>query len=394
MARTYQGGYDYELVANRTDQNYDCYMCMICQLLARDAYQARCCGKIYCEVCIVRLRESANQFSCPNCRQPLKDTLFKDTRVNREISSLMIYCVNKAKGCEWAGEIRLHGEHGEKCPKKEVECKNCKEVLLLDMLEDHSTTRCQKRSYTCPYCQLIGKYDFISGKHLEKCPDLVIDCPNNCCHVKVKRSKMSEHKQVCPKEVIECRHAAIGCPVKRKREEMDEHLNTATEEHLERATKKIKALEEKQNICPFVVKLEKFSDHKASGGQWQSPGFYTSPGGYRLHLVVLPNGLGNSKDQYVTCYIVVTRGENSSLLEWPFRGRIKLELLNQRCDSFHLSSEGQIHSSKGLVFFPNFVSHSNVNPNGSCSTQYIKDDSLFFRITVSVTSATKSWLVN
>ena len=44
-----QGGYDYEFVG---DTPSSAYTCLICTLVAREAQQASCCGKIFCKQCL------------------------------------------------------------------------------------------------------------------------------------------------------------------------------------------------------------------------------------------------------------------------------------------------------------------------------------------------------
>ena len=87
-------GYDYEFI--KPGPSEDC-ICAICHLVARNAHQSSCCGKIFCEVCINKLKKSRHQINCPMCRQNFR--CFKDIRTNREIQSLKIYCTNHSDGC-------------------------------------------------------------------------------------------------------------------------------------------------------------------------------------------------------------------------------------------------------------------------------------------------------
>ena len=68
-------GYDYQLV-NGTPP--DGYICLLCHLLARDAHQANCCGRIFCRNCLESRRNRSSEYTCPNCHSPLDGKYFKD----------------------------------------------------------------------------------------------------------------------------------------------------------------------------------------------------------------------------------------------------------------------------------------------------------------------------
>ena len=100
------GGYDYEFIKPGPP---NIYFCPICQLVARNAHQTSCCGKIFCAVCIERLNQSGYQIQCTLCRQDFH--YFKDIRTIREIKSLKIYCTNHSNGCDWNGDLEKIQEH-------------------------------------------------------------------------------------------------------------------------------------------------------------------------------------------------------------------------------------------------------------------------------------------
>lgn len=46
----------------------DSLQCLICTNAARDAQQVDCCGKVFCKICLRKLRKSQHR-ACPNCRE-------------------------------------------------------------------------------------------------------------------------------------------------------------------------------------------------------------------------------------------------------------------------------------------------------------------------------------
>ena len=60
-----------------------------------------------------------------------------------------------------------------------------------------------------------------------------------------------------------------------------------------------------------------------------SRGFYTSPYGYKLCVRLNLNGVDVGTGTHLSLFTHFMRGDNDSLLEWPFRGSISLSILDQ-----------------------------------------------------------------
>ena len=387
------GGYDYAFVAPGPSNEQ---MCPICHLVARKACQANCCGKIFCKGCLEILRQYSDEFNCPNCRTNLNGRYFQDTRGDREICHLQIYCTNKNEGCSWQGILKDIDTHIKACRKQEVTCDKCDDVMQRHQLDLHNSDECLQRYYKCPHCEAVGIYNLMTTSHLEECPDLVLTCPNEGCEDKIKRQEMGSHHQTCLKEVIECPYQDIGCETEMKREMMDEHMETNTQAHLKNAVEKIR----EQRKCPVVINVSDYSKHKRDDDKWLSPGFYTSLGGYKLRLKLFANGTQNGKGTHLTCAINLMPGEYDNTLEWPFQGEVTVELLNQLKDKNHYkrviyfdnqSNNRKKEDSIGWGHH-NFIPHTDLGLNSSTNTQYLMNDTLYFRVSVNVHSKTKPWL--
>ena len=200
-------GYDYEFVGGPPS---DEYTCLFCTLVAREAQQARCCGKIFCKQCLEK--STRVKSNCPNCCKVLKGKYCPDKRAIDNINHLKVYCKNKRDGCMWIGELHLAKNHHDSCPYGQVQCPNqCNETVRSMDLPQHLETQCPNREVKCRHCKQIGKHAYIRTGHLENCPDLHIDCPNDGCQEKPKRKDMAAHRQECPKETISCEYANLGC---------------------------------------------------------------------------------------------------------------------------------------------------------------------------------------
>jgi TNF receptor-associated factor 4 len=101
-------------------------------------------------------------------------------------------------------------------------------------------------------------------------------------------------------------------------------------------------------------------------------------------------------------------GEYDDILEWPFYGEVTIELLNQLEDRYHHKmvvpfDESTPEECKSRVIgkerakkgwgFSQFIFHAQLDVNPSFNCRYLKDDTLYFRVSAKVTSNTKPWLV-
>ncbi|KAK7505601.1 hypothetical protein BaRGS_00003346 [Batillaria attramentaria] len=118
--------------------------------------------------------------------------------------------------------------------------------------------------------------------------------------------------------------------------------------------------------------------------------FYSSRFGYKMCARVYLNGDGMGKTTHMSLFFVIMRGEYDPLLNWPFRQKVTLTLLDQSPEKRHLTDhfqpdptsssfkrpESEMNVASGC---PLFVSHAVLeNPaNG-----YLKEDTIFIRIVV------------
>ena len=157
-----------------------------------------------------------------------------------------------------------------------------------------------------------------------------------------------------------------------------------------------------------VFKMTSFSKLKEKGKSWYSPPFYAFPGGYKMCLSVDAGGYADGKGTHISAFLYLMAGENDENLEWPMRGTFSIEMLNQEKDGNHKQystyfdeTDAKDHNSKvtegrgstgwGKVKFVEYQDLENelLPPQ----TQYLKDDTLYFRVTMTEQiSKSKPWL--
>ena len=157
---------------------------------------------------------------------------------------------------------------------------------------------------------------------------------------------------------------------------------------------------------PLKYKFPEYDCHKTANDALYSPEFYTSPGGYKMCICMDANGNGEGKGTRASVYACLMKGENDDHLPWPFTGKVTVELLNQLEDRNHLSKSVTFlpdrASSQRLMTeersnngygFSRYISHAEFGYDSARNCQYLKNDCLYFRISVFAERSSTPWLV-
>ena len=349
-------------------------------------------------------------------------------------------CDNVERGCEWEGTVGTLEEHMAVCQFTPVPCpKQCDEIVLLlrKDLDYHIHNECPNRDCECEYCGKKGTFVYITRIHYAVCDEIIVLCHNEGCTKTMKHHMIEDHvEDDCEYTEVSCKYANIGCEIKLKRKDMRAHeeddkihLHLALgavvelkdknvqlqdtslllrdtisrmEYGLQLANQEIKLLSKEietwkgQRFTIMTFKLTNYHHKMWNDKDFMSPSFYTSPGGYHMSIKVYANGYGVSKGTHVSVYSPILEGRNDSNLKWPFIGSVKIELLNQLKDDNHhiktvlikIEHNAQVRSALG---YSQFISHSMLDHNPSSNTLYLKDNTLYFRVSVEV-SDHKPWL--
>ena len=149
-------------------------------------------------------------------------------------------------------------------------------------------------------------------------------------------------------------------------------------------------------FLPVVFKLTDFEKYKKSGGNWDSPGFYTENGGYQMYLKVFPNGFNTvgAHGTHVSVWVPLMKGDYDDHLIWPIKGTLTVQLLNQTRDDNHSepiefffdgsSSSCQRVTTRSAarsgIWCFQFLPHKRLPYDADKRCQYLKDDCVFFRV--------------
>ena len=281
--------------------------------------------------------------------------------------------------------------------------------FLRKNLKDHLTNDCPRRQYKCPYCQETGEHEERTTTHLETCPKVKVPCPNHQCIDKITRCDVKAHRSRCEYEPVPCKYAKVGCKEKPLRKDVNKHEEDV-QLHFQVTSDKVLELAEMnshvlKSTCtvPRTIRLTNYLKHKSDKDEFYSPPFYTSYNGYKMKLLVYANGNGDGEGTHVSVYACLMKGDNDDFLSWPFTGTVTVELLNQLEDKNHhmkattfpavsVASQRVVDGEIGRGFGQQrLISHADLDYNADKNTQYLKDDTLVFRVSVQVPDH-KPWL--
>ncbi len=266
-------------------------------------------------------------------------------------------------------------------------------------LEDHVQKECPNRDYECEHCGEEGTYAEITEVHDEVCQDKIIPCPNEECGEEIMRKIIDDHVDECDYTVIPCKYEVIGCNEEMIRKDMKKHKkDDAFHLHMAiKTTRQLKrevALKSELRIATngLNFKLTDYEEAKVEN-EFMTPSFYTHPGGYHMKIEVNANGYDESEGTHVSVYAYIVGGEYDDDLKWPLDGYVTITLLNQLGDHCHFSKK--IYLQKAYVGkylgIEDFIPHTKLGHNPAKNTQYLMNDTLYFRVLVDVADH-KPWL--
>lgn len=321
----------------------------------------------------------------------------------KNIDALHVKCTNGmgSMACNWIGRFCALEEHSAMCSYARAPCPyKCKDdnndVRRFNkrILGDHMAKECPNREHTCQNCGEKDTYAFITEVHDEVCKKKMVPCPNVECVSKVQRRGVKRHLDVCSYTEIPCKYAKLGCDTTMKRSIITEHqcddqahfrfaMNTVV--WLE---KELKLLKQRgglvlQNGASTTFKMTRYQQRKDANEIFSAPHFSTSDG----HFVVIQvhaNGSGNAAGQHLSIITQVSAdGNRSDGDQVPFNGNITIQLLNQLTNDNH-------HMKTGRTVVK-FIAANKLALNSTKKTQYLKDDTLYFKVTIDIPNQ-RPWL--
>ena len=143
-------------------------------------------------------------------------------------------------------------------------------------------------------------------------------------------------------------------------------------------------------VMPVYRTIQHFSQHKANDEELYTDPFYTSKGGYKVTLCVVPNGYGSSKGTHVDVFMHLMKGANDNNLQFPMTGIFTVQVMNWMGDIQHFKrsiafddytpvqhTERVVTGERAEGLGKQFISHNELT---SSNKQYLHEDKMCFKI--------------
>ena len=215
---------------------------------------------------------------------------------------------------------------------------------------------------------------------------------------------LDKHLAKCEYCLVPCKYEGLGCEAVFLRKEKFAHEED-DKLHLHMAIDTITRLNEEKS--KIVLKEGEFmtfempdyeTRKRQEASTFYSPSFYIGSKGYHVRIAVLFSGYeeGRETDMWTYMYLQALEGDNDDKLSWPFEGRVNFSLLNQLENANHYHGAMCITAEHELLIDAepkgtDFFHHSVLRHDPVKNIQYLKDDTLYFRVSVEPVNH-KSWL--
>ena len=118
----------------------------------------------------------------------------------------------------------------------------------------------------------------------------------------------------------------------RKLEEKYEKITGKLEDKVDVLENRLKQFPEK-----YTWKISRFSKVQSQAKSGEKTAICSHPFyyyGYKFRLQLHPNGRADTKDTYLSIYVILMKGECDAKLSWPFQGIVKFAaLIDQQEDA-------------------------------------------------------------
>jgi peptidoglycan hydrolase CwlO-like protein len=143
-------------------------------------------------------------------------------------------------------------------------------------------------------------------------------------------------------------------------------------------------------VLPVYLNMTNVKERNASKSHWLSQPFYTHEGGYKMRLVVYPNGNFLGAGTHISVAVYLMSGKFDDKLDWPVNMTLNVTLLNQDSHKdpivglfkfstsiYELQLLDRVWNSSMEKFG---VIHARFVPHRTVVHSYLKQDSLYFHV--------------
>ena len=124
-----------------------------------------------------------------------------------------------------------------------------------------------------------------------------------------------------------------------------------------------------------------------------SPEFFTDSKGYKMCLLMCPNGYMNGRDTHVSMYLQLLKGPHDDDMAWPFQQTVSLQILDTSGAGRHkeYKFEPSLREPEVQCWMKPRKDHKNIGYGNHTflahrllegDSPYLKDDNLYIRVNI------------
>ncbi len=199
---------------------------------------------------------------------------------------------------------------------------------------------CPKKAQGCDWQGELGQVD----RHLNPtansrgCGFVMVECKYKCGGLFERRVIASHETNDCANRPIELQVAFLARRLEMLATENRDIKTKVTVLDAEVSTLKAENISLKQQIeagalqqlPPFYFTVQNYEQCKEENRVIMSPPFYSYPRGYKMCLEIHPNGYKSGKNTHLALFVSIMRGEFDDMLEWPFTGRVPIDIYSKK----------------------------------------------------------------
>ena len=275
------------------------------------------------------------------------------------------------------------------CANREYACPQCSEMM---MFREYAAHEKACRLAKCPYCNKVINISE-QTTHDDTCLKKIVECPNKHkgCTVMMQRRSVRKHLlDICPYAEVACKYARIGCNKRMPRCDISTHESEDIAYHFPLAYKRLMELDDRVASIIRVAlwngkhmnfKLSNYQCRKEKQETFTSPEFSTPSG----HSMAIKVQFGGNQISLSTKLIESPPVAGKAKESEPFDSSITICVLNQLKDNNHHFSKSKVQN------LPKFnIAYSKIeSTNQVAEVMYLKDDTLYFRVTC---ETSRPWL--
>ena len=297
--------------------------------------------------------------------------------------------------------------HIDLCPLAPVKCQNgCHKTIKRKELQHH-------KQLDCPFQDVVCDFNVVGCRHKPQRQDLKQHINNDCpVHLNLVMKTVKQQEKLIQDlvekvYVLEEENKQIKVLLKgltdNKRSDIlsfktDTTVNVEQKESQglkvnEASYKQISKLSQPISVVHCRQSLNNFNRHKLENTAFTLSSFNVGVTEHRMALHIVPNGQGKGLGTHVSVFSRLVRISDccASHLQWPFRGYVKIRLVNQGNDFNHIVATIHYDDNTPDSCALNPMDSQFSHPHGierfiphkllqTCNAQYLKQDRIIFEV--------------